>query len=100
MSDPERRAEATVREASPTVDRDDIGQGRFSFLRKRSLGVWASRMLSLVGIALIILSLTGWWLSTRVLDDEGFGDVVAKTAQQGAVRDYIGDQATLRLARS
>ena len=56
--------------------------------------------MSLLGIALIILSLTGWWLTTRVLDDEGFGDVAAKTVHQQAVRNYIGDQATLQLARS
>ena len=57
------------------------------------------RLLSLLGIALIILGLTGWWLTTRVLDDDGFGDVAAKTVQQQAVRDYIGDQATLQLAQ-
>ena len=56
--------------------------------------------MSLLGIALVILGLTGWWLTTRVLDDDGFGDVVAKTVQQQAVRDYIGNQATLQLARS
>jgi hypothetical protein len=69
-------------------------------LRTRTFGRWTARLLSLLGIALIILSLTGWWLTTRVLDDEGFGDVAAKTVHQQAVRDYIGDQATLQLARS
>jgi hypothetical protein len=69
-------------------------------LRTRTFGRWTARLLSLLGIALIILGLTGWWLTTRVLDDDGFGDVVAKSVQQQAVRNYIGDQATLQLARS
>jgi hypothetical protein len=73
---------------------------RAGLLRTRTFGRWTARLLSLLGIALIILGLTGWWLTTRVLDDEGFGDVVAKSVQQQAVRNYIGDQATLQLARS
>ena len=42
----------------------------------------------------------GWWLSTRVLDADGFADVVAISSQRKEVRDYIADQATLRLART
>ena len=77
------------------------GPGRsWSRLRKRSLRRWTVRLLSIAGVALLLLSLTGWWLSSRVLSDDGFGDVVAKTVQQQPVRDFIGDQATLRLARA
>jgi hypothetical protein len=100
MGDADRAAEPAVPDAAPTPERGGTPRDRLALLRARTFGVWTSRMLSLVGIALIILSLTGWWLSTRVLDDDGFGDVVAKTAQQQAVRDYIGDQVTLRLAGS
>ena len=46
------------------------------------------------------LGSTGWWLTTRVLSADGFGDVVAKASQRQEVRDYIADQATLRLART
>ena len=48
----------------------------------------------------MVLGATGWWLSTRVLSADGFGDVVAKASQRQEVRDYIADQATLRLART
>ena len=36
----------------------------------------------------------------RVLDAEGFADVVAKSSQRVEVRDYVADQATLRLAKT
>jgi hypothetical protein len=98
MNDAEQPAEATVPDAPPTPDDAKPAPHRLGYLRTRTFGTWTCRVLSLGGIALVILSLTGWWLSTRVLSDDGFGDVVAKTAQQQAVRDYIGDQATLRLA--
>jgi hypothetical protein len=68
--------------------------------RGDGLGRWAVRGLALVGALLLVLSAFGWWLSTRVLDDEGFADVVAKSSQQIEVRDYVADQATLRLART
>ena len=58
------------------------------------------RALGIVGVFLISLSAIGWWLSTRVLDAQGFADVVTKTSQREEVRDYIADQATLRLAKS
>ena len=54
----------------------------------------------MLGCALLVLGLTGWWMATRVLDDDGFADVVATASQRPAVRDYIGEQASLRLARS
>lgn len=66
----------------------------------RGLGrVWV-RLLAAVGCLLVLLAAVGWWLDTRVVDDDGFADVVAKASQQPAVRDYVADQATLRLARS
>jgi hypothetical protein len=58
------------------------------------------RIGAVAGCLLLALSLTGWWMATRVLDDEGFGDVVAISSQREPVRAYIADQATLRLARS
>ena len=36
----------------------------------------------------------------RVLDADGFADVVAISSQRKEVRDYVADQATLRLART
>jgi hypothetical protein len=48
----------------------------------------------------MVLGSFGWWLSTRVLEADGFADVVAKSSQKVEVRDYIADQATLRLART
>jgi hypothetical protein len=47
-----------------------------------------------------VLNLTAWWLTTRVLDDNGFRDVITKSAQRPAVRSYIAEQATLRFAKS
>ncbi len=64
------------------------------------LGRWPVRLLALGGVVLLVLGSTGWWLSTRVLDTEGFADVAAKASQREEVRDYIADQATLRLART
>jgi hypothetical protein len=58
------------------------------------------RVVALLGVVLIALSAVGWWLSTRVLDSAGFADVIAISSQRKEVRDYIADQATLRLARS
>jgi hypothetical protein len=58
------------------------------------------RLLGILGVFLVLLSACGWWLSTRVLDANGFADVVAKSSQRDEVRDYIADQATLRLAPS
>jgi hypothetical protein len=98
MTDSERQSQPSS--SDPPTTGDATTRPRFGFFRTRTFGRWTARLLSLLGIALIILSLTGWWLTTRVLDDEGFGDVAAKTVQQQAVRDYIGDQATLQLARS
>ena len=65
----------------------DSGAGRCGGSRS-----WAS--------LLMVLGTFGWWLSTRVLDADGFADVVAKASQREEVRDYIADQATLRLART
>ena len=68
--------------------------------RDRRRGRWATRLLVASGCVLLALSTAGWWLSTRVLDDAGFADVVAQASQRPAVRDYVADQATLRLAKS
>ena len=57
------------------------------------------RLLAILGVLLMALGSVGWWLSTRVLDADGFADVAAKASQRQEVRDYIADQATLRLAR-
>jgi hypothetical protein len=60
----------------------------------------AVRLLAVLGVLLMALGSTGWWLTTRVLSADGFGDVVAKASQREEVRDYVADQATLRLART
>jgi hypothetical protein len=67
---------------------------------RRGLGRWAVRGLAAFGALLMVLGSFGWWLSTRVLEADGFADVVAKASQRAEVRDYIADQATLRLART
>ena len=68
--------------------------------RGDGLGRWAVRGLALLGSLLIVAGAFGWWLSTRVLESEGFADVVAKSSQQVEVRDYVAEQASLRLART
>ena len=68
--------------------------------RGDGLGRWAVRGLAAFGALLMVLGAFGWWLSTRVLEADGFADVVAKSSQQTEVRDYVADQATLRLART
>ena len=68
--------------------------------QEQGLGRGWVRALGVVGVLLLSLSAVGWWLSTRVLDADGFADVVTKASQREEVRDYIADQATLRLARS
>jgi hypothetical protein len=72
------------------------GQARTKF----TFGRWGVRFMAIGGCLLIALASVGWWLDTRVFDDDGFGDVVAKASQKEEVRNYIADQATLRLARS
>ena len=61
-------------------------------------GRWRVRAFALLGVFLIALSAVGWWLSTRVLDSGGFAEVVTISSQRREVRDYVADQATLRLA--
>ncbi len=61
-------------------------------------GRWRVRLFAILGVALISLSAVGWWLTTRALDSEGFAEVVTQSSQRREVRDYIADQATLRLA--
>lgn len=58
------------------------------------------RLCGVIGTLLVVTACFGWWLDSRVVDDDGFADVVAQTSQRAAVRDYIADQATLRLART
>jgi hypothetical protein len=61
------------------------------------VGVRAS---AIAGCFLLVVASIGWWLDTRVIDDAGFADVVTQASQRQPVRDYIADQATLRLART
>lgn len=68
--------------------------------REGALGRWGVRLMALGGCVLVGIAAFGWWLDTRVLDDEGFADVVAKASQREPVRHYVADQATLRLART
>src|SRR3954453_21767745 len=71
-------------------------------MRERGAGYsrWTVRLLALGGAILVVLGSCGWWLSTRVLEADGFADVATKASQREEVRDYIADQATLRLART
>src|SRR5690242_12556333 len=79
---------------------DDEVVRPISAQRERRMGRGMVRLLAVMGVLLIVLGSLGWWLSTRVLDADGFGDVAAKASQRVEVRDYIADQATLRLART
>ncbi len=67
---------------------------------RRTLGRWPARAGAIVGSVLITVASIGWWLGTRIISDDGFADVVAQASQRAPVRDYIADQATLRLART
>ena len=78
----------------------DTDAARRAWLCRRTWGRGLCRLLQLVGVGLLILGLTGWWLATRVLSDNGFADVVVKTVQQPAVRVYIADRVTVSLAPS
>lgn len=68
--------------------------------REEGFGRWLVRGIAVLGALLMVAGAFGWWLSTRVLEAEGFADVIAKSSQRVEVRDYIGDQASLRLART
>lgn len=68
--------------------------------RGEGFGRWVVRGLALFGALLMVAGAFGWWLTTRVLEAEGFADVVTKSSQRVEVRDYVGDQASLRLART
>ena len=82
------------------VDMAAAGRGEREPTPRKGLSRWAVRLLAVLGVLLMALGSTGWWLTTRVLSADGFGDVVAKASQRQEVRDYIADQATLRLART
>lgn len=58
------------------------------------------RVSAVLGCLLLVVAAIGWWLDTRVLDDDGFADVVTQASQRRPVRDFLADQATLRLART
>jgi hypothetical protein len=66
----------------------------------RRIGRAGVRACAVLGSALLVVAAIGWWLDTRVIDDAGFADVVTQASQRRPVRDYIADQATLRLART
>ena len=55
------------------------------------MGKGMVRLLAILGVLLMALGSVGWWLETRVLDADGFGDVVAKTSQRQDVRDYLAE---------
>ena len=82
------------------VEQQVAGTPTGAAVERRRLGKGWVRAGGVLGVLLISLSAVGWWLSTRVLDADGFADVVTKASQRADVRDYVADQATLRLARS
>lgn len=64
------------------------------------LGYVAVRLLNVLAGALILFGGTGWWASTRIIDPNGFADVVASSIHDPSVRSYVSEQVTLRLART
>ena len=65
----------------------------------QGLGLGLVRLGNLIACVLLIAGATGWWMSTRIMDANGFSDVVAKSLHDRPVRDYLADEATLRLAK-
>ncbi len=65
----------------------------------RSFGPARIRLLNVVAACLLVVGATGWWMTTRVLNADGFADVMAKSLHDQPVRDYVADLITLRLAR-
>ncbi len=63
------------------------------------VGLGLVRLGNLFACVLLIVGATGWWMSTRIMDANGFSDVVAKSLHDRPVRDYLADETTLRLAK-
>jgi hypothetical protein len=76
----------------------ELGRPGWGWFTRRTLSRLKVRLLALLGVALVVFSLTGWWLNTRVLSDQGFADVMAKTVRQPAVSQYISERVSLQLA--
>lgn len=53
-----------------------------------------SALLTLIAMVAIGLALPSMWLSQRVVDSDGFADVVAPLAHDAQVQDFIADQIT------
>ena len=49
--------------------------------RGEGFGRWAVRGFALLGALLMVAGAFGWWLSTRVLEAEGFADVDRETVR-------------------
>lgn len=58
------------------------------------------RVVAVVGVVLLVAGVSGWWLTTRVLDDDGFAEVVTDSLQRQEVRSYVAEEITLQLAAS
>lgn len=64
------------------------------------LGYVTVRLLNVLAGVLMLFGSIGWWATTRVIDPNGFADVVASAVHDPSVRSYVSEQVTLRLART
>jgi hypothetical protein len=76
----------------------ELGRPQWGWVTRQTWSRRVVRALSVVSVGLLLLGIAGWWLTTRILSDEGFADVMAKSLRQPAVRQYIAEQVTLKLA--
>lgn len=87
----------------PSGDRQrhlsEISDGRQMRSPTRAFGPGRIRLLNAVAACLLVVGATGWWMTTRVLNADGFADVMAKSVHDQPIRDYVADQITLHLAR-
>ena len=89
MSDPPDLARAPAAEPS---------RPHWGWVTRQAWSRRLVRALSVLSVSLLIVGIAGWWLTTRILSDTGFADVMAKSLRQPAVRQYIAEQVTLKLA--
>ena len=82
----------------PSASSEDHARPQWGWVTTQAWSRRLVRVFSILSVGLLLLGIAGWWLTTRVLSDTGFADVMAKTVRQPAVSRYIAEQVTLKLA--